>query len=25
VGKYDKKAIRSRYADDLYEVSEARE
>jgi fatty-acyl-CoA synthase len=25
VGKYDKKAIRSRYADDAYEVSEARE
>ncbi len=25
VGKYDKKTIRSRYADDVYEVSEARE
>jgi fatty-acyl-CoA synthase len=25
VGKYDKKTIRSRYADDLYEVSEARD
>ncbi len=25
VGKYDKKAIRSRYADDVYEVSEARD
>jgi fatty-acyl-CoA synthase len=25
VGKYDKKAIRSRYADDVYQVSEARD
>jgi len=25
VGKYDKKTIRSRYADDVYEVIEARE
>jgi fatty-acyl-CoA synthase len=25
VGKYDKKTIRSRYADDVYQVSEARE
>jgi len=25
VGKYDKKTIRSRYADDVYEVSEARD
>jgi fatty-acyl-CoA synthase len=25
VGKYDKKTIRSRYADDVYDVTEARE
>jgi fatty-acyl-CoA synthase len=25
VGKYDKKAIRARYADDVYQVSEARD
>jgi fatty-acyl-CoA synthase len=25
VGKYDKKTIRSRYADDVYQVSEARD